>query len=217
MIPPPRTTKASVAAGLGLQQDGGGLHAAVGRCDEPGEPDDVGVQPDRRPDEVVGPHVDPEVVHGEAEAAQHRPHEVLADVVDVARDRAQQHDARRLAGQLALELRPGALEYLFEDLSGKDEAGEVVLPALVALADDAHGLFAGVYDGERAFARGQASCASLSVSSSSSSMRASEMAFQLIHGASSSSPRPGPTCVSSDTWSARHRNQPQLTGRSSKS
>ena len=137
--------------------------------------------------------------------------------MDVARDRAQQDDARRLAGQLTLELRLGAREYLFEDLAGEDEAGEVVLLALVALPDDAHGLLAGVYERERVFARGQRLLYKPERFVFVQLDESVGDGLQLIHGASSSSPRPGPTCVSSDTWSARHKNQPQLTGRSSKS
>ena len=108
-------------------------------------------------------------------------------------------------------------QHLAEDLAGEDEAGEVVLLPLVALTDHAHGLIAGVDERERGLVPSE--CL-LHESERLVLVQLDESVgdrLQLIHGASSATGWPGPTCVSRDTWSARQRNHPQLTGRASKS
>ena len=100
----------------------------------------------------AGRDVHPEVGDREAEAAQGRHDDVLADVVDVTGHRPQQDAARGLAGQFLLQPGLGHLEHLAEDLARQDQPRQVVLMAFVPFADDAHGLLADLHERERPYA-----------------------------------------------------------------
>ena len=69
---------------------------------------------------------------------------VLADVVDVARDRAEEHAPGDRPHRVFHAAGTGQVHDSPEDLAGHDEAGQEDLLRLVALADDAHALFHGL-------------------------------------------------------------------------
>ena len=77
-----------------------GLHAGHGGREEGGHGDDFGMGVPDGSDELLRRHVDAQVDHLEAAALQHRGHQVLADVVQIAPDGANRHPADRLGAAL---------------------------------------------------------------------------------------------------------------------
>src|SRR6476660_9735720 len=79
------------------------LHVRHGRRQQRGHAQDVRLVELERGDELLGIGVDAEVEDLEAGALEHHPDEVLADVVDVALDRADDDLADRLGPRLGQE------------------------------------------------------------------------------------------------------------------
>ncbi len=100
-VPPPHHDLDLVAqAGLRDGPDGF-LHRIEGEGEEAGEGDDLGLDLDDLVDEGLDRDVDAEVVDLEAVDVEHEDDDVLADVVDVALDGADDDLAELLGGFLA--------------------------------------------------------------------------------------------------------------------
>ena len=97
----------------------------------------------------LGRHVHAQVLHREAEHAEGQRGHVLADVVDVAGDGAQQHPAGGVAGELVFQPGLGQLHHAAEDLARHDQTRQVDLLALVALAHGAQTVLDRVDDVQR--------------------------------------------------------------------
>jgi hypothetical protein len=92
-------------------------------------------------------HVHAQVMDLEVGHIEHEADDVLADVVDVALDGADDDLAGGLGrSSLRFELRLDDVADLFEDVAAHDQLGQEILLVLVAFADDHHRLFAGVKD-----------------------------------------------------------------------
>ena len=90
-----------------------------------------------RGDELVRVGVDPEIEHLEPGAFEHHADEVLADVVDVALDRADHDLADRLGAGLG-EQRPEDRHAGFHRVRGEQHLGDEQDPIAEIDADDLH-------------------------------------------------------------------------------
>ncbi len=84
--------------------------------------------------------------------AQEHVDDILAQVVDVAFDRAQQDASRSLARNLALYYGLEQFHHLAKDLAGHDEPSQIVFVSLVAHAHLAHPLLTVFDDQQRVVA-----------------------------------------------------------------
>ena len=87
---------------------------------------------------VLGGHVDAEVDDLEAVRAEHAHDDVLADVVDVGLDGAEDDGAALASAPAADWSRPSSASARLEDLGRQDELGDEVLAGLVLVADCTH-------------------------------------------------------------------------------
>ena len=123
--------------GVGDAVDGR-LHRVEGEREQAGQADDLRLELVDGGDELLDRHVDAEVVDVVAVDVEHEHHDVLADVVDVAGDGAEDDGAAVGDGGLALDARLELLGDALHDLAAHDELGDEDLLALELVAEDAH-------------------------------------------------------------------------------
>ena len=138
-----------VAEAGGRDAVDGTLHGVEGQREQPAQRHDVGVVLLDGGDEVLDRHVRAEVVDGVAVDPEHEHDDVLADVVDVAADRADDDRAPRASASGAPPSGSTSCEMALHDLAAHDELGDERLAVGVAAADHLHRLAALRDDGQR--------------------------------------------------------------------
>ena len=134
-------------------------HLVERRRDQPGESDDVGVVFLGGIEDRLRRHHHPEVDHVVVRAAEHHAHDVLADVVDVALHRGEQHGAglrRCTVFAFGFDVRREVGNGLLHDAGRLDHLREEHLAGTEQVADGVHAAHQRAFDHVDGTARGGA-------------------------------------------------------------